>query len=520
MGCGRVNFFWTFCLCYITLCLSVTGRLTRSGRSAIPVSLSLLQDDFDSLRPLCYLCLSLCYRTTLTRSGRSAIPVSLSVTGRLWLLPAALLSLSLSLFYRMTDSLRPLCYTCLSLCYRTTDSLRPLCYPCLSLCYRTTLTPSGRSTISVSLSVTGRLWLPPAALLSLSLSLLQNDFDCLRPLCYPCLSLCYRTTLTRSGRSAIPVSLSVTGRLTCFGRSAISVSLSVTGRLTCFGRSAIPVSLSVTGRLTCFGRSAISVSLSVTGRLTRSGRSAIPVSLLQDDWLALAALLSLSLSLLQDDWLALAALLSLSLSLLQDDFDSLRPLCYPATDVFLLCFSVVSPTSFDNAASKWLPELRHHGASTPIILVGTQSDLRGDVKVLVELAAYGERPVPPAAAKALARSAGAATYIECSALTQSNLKEVFDTSILVALGHAGRADDTRWNSGEDGRTAAQPGKAKKRWRRFCCLLWACRAWRHAGHPMALRGGMPFWTVAWTAGAADAYCWWRSTTRPICLWWAA
>ncbi|KAK3093888.1 hypothetical protein FSP39_021484 [Pinctada imbricata] len=25
----------------------------------------------------------------------------------------------------------------------------------------------------------------------------------------------------------------------------------------------------------------------------------------------------------------------------QDDFDSLRPLCYPNTDVFLLCFSVV-----------------------------------------------------------------------------------------------------------------------------------------------------------------------------------
>ena len=32
----------------------------------------------------------------------------------------------------------------------------------------------------------------------------------------------------------------------------------------------------------------------------------------------------------------------------QDDFDNLRPLVYPNTDVFLLCFSVVLPSSFHN----------------------------------------------------------------------------------------------------------------------------------------------------------------------------
>lgn len=67
--------------------------------------------------------------------------------------------------------------------------------------------------------------------------------------------------------------------------------------------------------------------------------------------------------------------------LLQDDFDSLRPLCYPQTDVFLVCFSVVSPTSFHNVREKWLPELRQHNPGAPIVLVGTQSDLRTDVKV-------------------------------------------------------------------------------------------------------------------------------------------
>jgi GTPase SAR1 family protein len=36
----------------------------------------------------------------------------------------------------------------------------------------------------------------------------------------------------------------------------------------------------------------------------------------------------------------------------QEDYDRLRPLSYPQTDVFLICFSIVSPPSFDNVLSK------------------------------------------------------------------------------------------------------------------------------------------------------------------------
>lgn len=117
----------------------------------------------------------------------------------------------------------------------------------------------------------------------------------------------------------------------------------------------------------------------------------------------------------------------------QDDFDSLRPLCYPNAAVLLLCFSVVCPTSFQNASQKWLPELRRHCPDAPIVLVGTQCDLRTDVKVLIELARYGEEPVPESAARHASHRMGAVSYVECSALTQKNLKEVFDTAIVAAL---------------------------------------------------------------------------------------
>ncbi|CAG8750306.1 16893_t:CDS:2, partial [Acaulospora colombiana] len=62
----------------------------------------------------------------------------------------------------------------------------------------------------------------------------------------------------------------------------------------------------------------------------------------------------------------------------QEDYDRLRPLSYPQTDVFLVCFSVTSPASFENVKEKWFPEVHHHCPGVPCLIVGTQIDLRDD----------------------------------------------------------------------------------------------------------------------------------------------
>jgi len=54
----------------------------------------------------------------------------------------------------------------------------------------------------------------------------------------------------------------------------------------------------------------------------------------------------------------------------QEDYDRLRPLSYPQTDVFLVCYSIVSPSSFENVTSKWFPEIKHHCPDAPILLIG------------------------------------------------------------------------------------------------------------------------------------------------------
>ena len=113
----------------------------------------------------------------------------------------------------------------------------------------------------------------------------------------------------------------------------------------------------------------------------------------------------------------------------QEDYDKLRPLSYPQTDVFLVCFSVVSPSSFLNVKQKWIPEVKHHAPESKIILVGTKLDLRSDVEQIKSLGEKGFSPVFQEQGMQLSQDIGAFSYCECSALTQKGLSEVFEDAI-------------------------------------------------------------------------------------------
>lgn len=126
----------------------------------------------------------------------------------------------------------------------------------------------------------------------------------------------------------------------------------------------------------------------------------------------------------------------LCFSFKQDELELLRPLCYRNADVFLLCYSVVRPCSFTNLTDKWLSEIRQHCPGAPLVLVGTQLDLREDVQVLIQLAQNQQRPVSTEEGQQLAQELGAAAFAECSALTQKNLKDTFDSAILASFQQA------------------------------------------------------------------------------------
>lgn len=127
----------------------------------------------------------------------------------------------------------------------------------------------------------------------------------------------------------------------------------------------------------------------------------------------------------------------------QEDYDRLRPLSYPQTDVFLVCFSVTSPASFENVREKWFPEVHHHCPGVPCLIVGTQVDLREEQSVKEKLAKQKMTPVTKDQGDRMARELGAVKYVECSALTQFKLKDVFDEVRCSSTSHVFQGADTK-----------------------------------------------------------------------------
>jgi len=127
----------------------------------------------------------------------------------------------------------------------------------------------------------------------------------------------------------------------------------------------------------------------------------------------------------------------------QEDYDRLRPLSYPQTDVFLVGFSVISPASFENVRAKWVPEIQHHCPTTPMILVGTKLDMREDSETLSRLAEKKLAPISTDQGNQMAKEIKAVKYMECSALTQKGLKDVFDEAIRAVIAPAAKPKEKK-----------------------------------------------------------------------------
>jgi Ras-related C3 botulinum toxin substrate 1 len=94
-----------------------------------------------------------------------------------------------------------------------------------------------------------------------------------------------------------------------------------------------------------------------------------------------------------------------------------------------MCYSVVDPTSFENIKKKWIVEIKGCAPDAPFIIVGTKTDLRGNPETLRELESKNLCVVTKAQGEALCAELKGHRYLECSALTQSGLKDVFDECI-------------------------------------------------------------------------------------------
>ena len=108
----------------------------------------------------------------------------------------------------------------------------------------------------------------------------------------------------------------------------------------------------------------------------------------------------------------------------QEDFDAIRPMSYPGTNVFLLCFAVDKRDTFKNVQAKWVPELKQHQPKVPILLLGTKCDLREDKTCDC---------IPVSECQKLAKDIGAFKYDEVSAMKNLGVKQAFEDAIRECI---------------------------------------------------------------------------------------
>jgi len=112
------------------------------------------------------------------------------------------------------------------------------------------------------------------------------------------------------------------------------------------------------------------------------------------------------------------------------EYDTLRPLSYPGTDVFIICFSLCSMESYENVKSKWHPEVVQYNPKTPFILVGTKLDLRDNPEMAKSA---NVDPVSTEQGDKLCKEISASKFLECSALSQKNLPQVFEEAVKTVF---------------------------------------------------------------------------------------
>ncbi|XP_061174313.1 rho-related GTP-binding protein RhoJ-like [Saccostrea echinata] len=105
----------------------------------------------------------------------------------------------------------------------------------------------------------------------------------------------------------------------------------------------------------------------------------------------------------------------------------------PGADIVVVCYSVVQPTSFRNVEEKWAPHLKSCLGDVPIILVGTQTDLRMDCSVQFNLRQNGQKSISSSEGFQMARKIGASRFLESSPELEKKMKRVLNKAIGTVL---------------------------------------------------------------------------------------
>lgn len=117
----------------------------------------------------------------------------------------------------------------------------------------------------------------------------------------------------------------------------------------------------------------------------------------------------------------------------QEAYERLRPLSYTDTDVVIIAYSIADRDTIANVVEKWYPEICYYLPMVPILLVGTKLDLRPPLDEIDFKERQKSKFVSVDDGKNLAGYIKAEGFIECSALANVAVHDVFRTAAQLSL---------------------------------------------------------------------------------------
>lgn len=116
-----------------------------------------------------------------------------------------------------------------------------------------------------------------------------------------------------------------------------------------------------------------------------------------------------------------------------EDYDRLRPQAYKGADVFIICFSLIHPSSLRNAKHKWVKEIKGYNPDVPYILAGLRMDERDNFDSIDKSHKQENMsPIKKSKGQKAADKIEALSYTEVSAKNQQRLDDLFNDALARA----------------------------------------------------------------------------------------
>lgn len=121
----------------------------------------------------------------------------------------------------------------------------------------------------------------------------------------------------------------------------------------------------------------------------------------------------------------------------KDNMNSLIPLHFPKTDVFIVCFSLMPLESIENVKKVWYPKIKKYSANPSIILIGCKYDLKerclrddynDNDKNMNRI-----QPIPSSKCEEIKNEINAQNYFECSSYAQFHCQEILNSIVDIFL---------------------------------------------------------------------------------------